>query len=50
MIIITKNDESFAQIIPFEIENNTVLDSLTGIVKDTGLAIDDIKAGRLARQ
>lgn len=50
MIIITKNGEPFDQIIPYEIEKNTVLDNLAGIVQDTGLVIDDIKTGRLARQ
>lgn len=47
-IIITKNGEPIAKIIPFVLDKKAILDSLVGLVPDTGLSLDEIKAGRLS--
>lgn len=49
-IIITKNGEPIAKIIPFFIDKKAILDSLVGLASEDGLSLDDIKAERLSRQ
>ncbi len=49
-IIITKNGEPIAKIIPFVLDKKAILDNLVGIIPDSGLSLDAIKAGRLSRQ
>jgi len=49
-IIITKNGEPVAKIVPFVLDKKAILDNLVGIVSDSGYSLDDIKAGRLSRQ
>lgn len=49
-IIITKNGEPVARMVPFVLDKKAILDGLVGIVSDNGSSLDDIKAGRLSRQ
>ncbi len=49
-IIVTKNGEPIAKIIPFVLDKKAALDSLVGLVPDTGMSLDNIKAGRLSKQ
>lgn len=49
LIIVTKNGEPIAKIIPFVQDKKAALDGLVGLVPDLGLTLDEIKAGRLAR-
>ncbi len=49
-IIITKNGDPIAKIVAFVQDRKSALNSLVGIVSDSGLTLDDIKAGRLSRQ
>lgn len=49
-IVVTKNGEPIAMIVPFVQNKKAALDSLVGLVNDTGLTLDEIKADRLARQ
>lgn len=49
-IIVTKNGEPIAKIIPFILDKKAALDSLVGLVAEKGLSLDDIKAGRLSKQ
>ena len=49
-IIITKNGQPIAKIVPFVLDKKAVLNSLVGLLPDNGLTLDEIKAGRLSRQ
>jgi len=49
-LIITKNGDPIAKIIPFVQDKKSALDSLVGIVVDSDMTLDDIKTGRLSRQ
>ena len=49
-IIITKNGEPVAKIVPFVLDKKAILDNLVGLVSDNDFSLDDIKAGRLSRQ
>jgi len=49
-IIVTKNGQPIAKIIPFVMDKKAALDSLVGLVPDTGMSLDNIKAGRLSKQ
>jgi prevent-host-death family protein len=49
-IIITKNGEPIAKIVSFVQDKKSALDSLVGLVSDSDLTLDVIKAERLSRQ
>ncbi|MCK9252314.1 MAG: type II toxin-antitoxin system prevent-host-death family antitoxin [Clostridiaceae bacterium] len=49
-IIVTKNGEPIAKIVPFIVDKKAALDSLVGLLPDTGLSLDEIKAERLSKQ
>lgn len=49
-IIITKNGEPIAKIVPFVHDRKIALDSLVGLISDPGLTLGEIKSGRLSRQ
>ena len=49
-LIITKNGDPIAKIIPFVQDKKSALDSLVGIIVDSDMTLDDIKTGRLSRQ
>ena len=49
-IVVTKNGEPIAMIVPFVQNKKAALDNLVGLVNDTGLTLEDLKSDRLARQ
>ena len=49
-IIITKNGDPIAKVIPFVQDKKLALDSLAGLVSESSLTLDEIKTGRLSRQ
>ena len=49
-VVVTKNGKNIVKLTNLRQEKLDILDSLVGIIPDTGITIEEAKAERLARQ